>query len=103
MPKKKTKDLRKLVERVLNRDDDFYKHLERALSDINDVREKRIGLEKTCAPEAEIHAAKQKEARLVNGLLQRIQGLANTRFEALEDAFGDLKRAVLSNRWEYPF
>jgi len=91
MPKKKTKDLLILVQRVLAEDNKFYCSLEDASIAVINVRNERIGLEKTNAPETAIKKAKQKEARLVNALLQRIRGSVDTRFEALEVVLGGLE------------
>ena len=103
MPKG-TKDIRKLVQRVLDRDDKFYRYLNRALEVIAGVREQRIKLEKyKGATEVAKKRARQREMRLVNGLITRITGSSADNFKALEVAFGDLTKAVKSNQWDYDF
>lgn len=105
MPKKlkKNKDLRKLVQAVLVIDFRFYVNLEAAIRRLHVAHRERARLENVSSDDEALRKAKQKEARLVNGLIARIRGSSTKNFKALGKAVGDLMKVVESNRWDYPF
>jgi len=101
--KKKSRNLWVLLRRVLESDGEFYHHLWQAKENIILARAELSALIDKKASKDKINRARQKEARLVNGLIMRLRGKSPELLEDVQSAFGDLTRAVYSQRWEYPW
>jgi len=106
MPKKakrKSRNLWVLLKRALDSDAEFYDHLWQARERIISARIELSELIEKKASKVRIKKARQKEARLVNGLILRVRGKSPKLLKAVQSAFDDLTLAAYSNRWEYPW